>query len=103
MKKLFLLISLLSCLQLNAYKKMPSDRELVAQTIKPFSILGIGLGAIGLAYSGFLQYQILTTPPSKGRFVCNDIKNFIFKASCLSTVLGAGLYKLSKHLENKYK
>lgn len=97
MKKLFLLFSLLSCLQLNALEKIPTDKQCVAMTIKPFAVTALGIGAAGLAYSGFLYYSMLTDP--RARAYCQELNSFVFKVASTSTVLGSGLYALTKHLE----
>lgn len=93
------LISLFSCSQLIAYEKMPSDRQLIAQAIKPFSKMGIGLGIAGLAYSGFLSYKMITTLDPKGRAVYEELRNSVFNTAAAIGVSGAALYELTKYLE----
>lgn len=98
MKKLLLIVFIAS--SVFAFPKEPTNSQLVAEGLKPISVMGLCVGVAGLAYSGFLHYHSLHAPCIKDRYVLEQFRNFVLKIALPTTIASGGLFAFSKKLEN---
>lgn len=98
MKKIFLLTVFIS-FNVLAFQKEPSNGQLVAEGLKPISVMGLCIGVAGLIYSGFLHHASLHAPCCKDRYCVELIRNLVFKVALSTTLISGGSFMLSKKLE----